>query len=66
MPSITTYHPYAQSPSALTEYLKHKLRLQRAKRLSRSHPTQVEQSVPLKHNMLGLGMKPPGKMYFFL
>ena len=42
MPSFTTYHPYAQSPSALTEYLKHKLRLQHAKRLSCSHPAQLE------------------------
>ena len=31
MPSNTTYHPYCHSPSALTEYLKQKLRHQRAK-----------------------------------
>ena len=47
---ITTYHPYCRSPSALTESLKQKLRHQRAKRLGRSHPTQVEQYVPLKRN----------------
>ena len=44
------YHPYCQSPSALTEYLKQKLHHQRAKRLSCSLPTQVEQDVPLKRN----------------
>ena len=49
-PSFTTYHPYAQSPSALTEYLKHKLCLQCTKRLSRSHPAQVKQNIPLEHN----------------
>ena len=37
MPSNTLYHPYQHSPSALTEYLKGKLRKQRAKQLSRSH-----------------------------
>ena len=46
------YHPYSHSPSALTKYLKQKLCLQRAKRLSHSHPTQVEQDVPLEHNRL--------------
>ena len=51
-PSSITYHPYAQNPSALTEYLKQKLRQQQAKRLSHSHPTQVEQSVPLECNIL--------------
>ena len=45
------YHPYAQSPSALTEYLEGKLRLQHPKRLSRSHSTQVELDVPLEHNI---------------
>ena len=54
MPSSTTYHPYTQSLSALTEYLRQKLHLQRAKRLSRNHSAQVEQSVPLKHNS-GIG-----------
>jgi hypothetical protein len=49
---VTTYHPYCHSPSALTEYLKQKLRLQRAKRLGRSLPAQVEQHVPLEHNTL--------------
>ena len=49
-PSSTTYHPYAQSPSALTKYLKQKLRLQCTKCLSCSHSAQVEQSVPLKCN----------------
>ena len=49
---VTTYHPYAQSPSALTEYLKHKLHLQWAKRLGRSLPAQVEQSVQLERNTL--------------
>ena len=46
----TTYHPYCQSPSALTEYLKQKLRHQRAKHLGRSLSAQVEQNVPLKRN----------------
>ena len=46
------YHPYAQSPSALTEYLRQKLRLQCTKHLSRSHPTQVKQSIPLEHNRI--------------
>ena len=45
------YHPYCHSPSALTEYLKQKLCHQPAKHLSRSLPTQVELSVPLKHDM---------------
>ena len=53
---VTTYHPYSHSPSALTEYLKQKLRHQRAQRLGHSLPTQVEQSVPLKHNSTGLWM----------
>ena len=48
---ITTYHPYCHSPSALTEYLKQKLHLQRAKRLGRSLRAQVEQDVPLKRNI---------------
>ena len=48
---ITTYHPYCHSPSALTEYLKHKLHLQRAKRLGRSPSAQVEQNVPLERNI---------------
>ena len=47
---VTTYHPYCHSPSALTEYLKQKLRLQRAKRLGRSPAAQVEQSVQLERN----------------
>ena len=45
------YHPYTHEPSALTEYLKQKLHLQRAKHLSRSHLAQVKQSVPLKRNI---------------
>ena len=53
-PSSITYHPYTHSPSALTEYLRWKLRQQWAKRLSCSHSTQVEQDVPIKHNTLGL------------
>ena len=44
------YHPYYHNPSALTEYLKQKLWLQRAKRLGRSLPAQVEQSVQLERN----------------
>ena len=48
---ITTYHPYCHSLSALTEYLKQKLRLQWAKRLGRSLPAQVEQSVQLERNI---------------
>ena len=51
MPSNTMYHPYYHSPSALTEYLKHKLRSQQAKHLSRSLPVQVKQNVPLKRNI---------------
>ena len=47
---VTTYHPYSHSPSALTEYLKHKLRSQRAKRLGRSLPAQVEPNVQLERN----------------
>ena len=48
---VTTYHPYCHSPGALTEYLKQKLRSQRAKRLGRSLPAQVEPSVQLERNM---------------
>ena len=48
---VTTYHPYCHSPSALTEYLKQKLRVQRAKRLGRSHSAQVKQDVPLERNI---------------
>ena len=47
---VTTYHPYCHSPSALTEYLKQKLRHQRAKRLGRSPIAQVEQNIPLERN----------------
>ena len=47
---VTTYHPYCQSPSALTEYLKQKLHHQRAKHLGHSPSTQVEQNVPLECN----------------
>ena len=45
------YHPYCHSPSALTEYLKQKLRVQRAKRLGRSPSAQVKPNVQLEHNM---------------
>ena len=48
---VTTYHPYCHSPSALTKYLKQKLRHQRAKHLGRSLSAQVEQNVPLKRNI---------------
>ena len=48
---VITYHPYCQSPSALTEYLKQKLHLQRAKRLGHSLSAQVEQNVPLERNI---------------
>ena len=48
---VTTYHPYSHSPSALTEYLKQKLRHQRAKRLGCSPTAQVEQNVPLERNI---------------
>ena len=48
---VTTYHPYCQSPSALTEYLKQRLRHQRAKHLGRSPSTQVEQHVPLERSI---------------
>ena len=47
---VTTYHPYCHSPSALTEYLKHKLHAQRAKRLGRSLPAQVEPNVQPERN----------------
>ena len=45
------YHPYCHGPSALTEYLKQKLHLQRAKRLGHSLPAQVEPSVQLECNI---------------
>ena len=48
---VTTYHPYCHSPSALTEYLKQRLRLQRAKHLGHSLSAQVEQNVPLERNI---------------
>ena len=48
---VTTYHPYCHSPSALTEYLKQKLRAQCAKHLGHSLPAQVKQSVPLECNI---------------
>ena len=48
---VTTYHPYCHSPSTLTEYLKQKLRHQRAKRLGRSLSAQVEPNVPLERNI---------------
>ena len=47
---VTTYHPYCHSPSALTEYLKQRLRSQRAKRLSRSLPAQVEPNIQPERN----------------
>ena len=47
---ITTYHPYTHEPSALTKYLKQKLRAQHAKWLSHSHLAQVKPSVPLERN----------------
>ena len=46
----TLYHPYYPEPSALTEYLKQKLRKQWAKHLSRSHPAQVKQNIQPEHN----------------
>ena len=48
---VTMYHPYCHNPSALTEYLKQKLRRQRAKCLGRSLPAQVEQNIPLERNI---------------
>ena len=48
---ITTYHPYCHSPSALTEYLKQKLRIQRAKHLGCSPSAQAKQNVPLECNI---------------
>ena len=54
-PSNTTYHPYCQSPGALTEYLKQKLRHQWAKCLGHSPSTQVKQNVPLKRNIAWRG-----------
>ena len=47
----TLYHPYAHKPSALTEYLKHKLQVQHAKCQSCNHPAHVEWNVPLEHNI---------------
>ena len=49
-PSNTTYHPYTHSPSALTEYLRHKLHSQRAKHLSCSLTVQAKQNIPLECN----------------
>ena len=48
---VTTYHPYCQSPSALTEYLKQKLRHQQAKHLGHSPSAQAKQNVPLERNI---------------
>ena len=48
---VTTYHPYCHSPSALTEYLKQRLHLQRAKRLGCSLPAQVELNVQPERNI---------------
>ena len=48
---VTTYHPYCHSPSALTEYLKHRLRAQRAKRLGRSLPARVEPNIQPERNI---------------
>ena len=48
---VTMYHLYCHSLGALTEYLKQKLCFQRAKRLGRSLPAQVEPSVQLEHNI---------------
>ena len=48
---VTTYHPYCHSPSALTEYLKQKLRLQRAKRLGCSLLAPVKQNIQLECNI---------------
>ena len=48
---VTTYHLYCHSPSALTKYLKQKLRHQRAKHLGCSPSAQVEQNVPLGCNI---------------
>ena len=45
------YHPYCQSLSALTEYLKQKLCSQRAKRLGCSLHTQVELDIQLERNI---------------
>ena len=45
------YHPYSHSLSALTEYLKQKLRSQCAKCLSHSLPAQVKQDIPLERNI---------------
>ena len=47
------YHPYCHSPNTLTKYLKQKLRAQRAKRLGRSLPAQVEPNVQLERNTVG-------------
>ena len=55
---VTTYHLYSHSPSALTEYLKQKLRYQRAKRLGRSLSAQVKQSVQLERNSWKLSAGP--------
>ena len=58
----TLYHPYTTNPSALTEYLKRKLQVQRAKRRSRSHPAQVEPNVPLERNTIGENPWPPAEI----
>ena len=46
--------PYCHSPSALTEYLKQKLRLQRAKHLGRSLSAQVEPNVQPECNTIAI------------
>ena len=51
----TLYHPYANEPSALTEYLKRKLQVQCAKRRSHSHPAHIEQNIPLERNIVWTG-----------
>ena len=56
---VTTYHLYCHSPSALTEYLKQKLRHQRAKHLGRSPLAQVEQNIPLKRSIVAPGLAQP-------
>ena len=63
---VTTYHPYCHNLSALTEYLKQKLRHQRAKRLGRSPSAQVKQNVPLKRNKLSNDTEWSGSEFWVL
>ena len=63
---VIMYHPYYHSPNALTEYLKQKLRHQRAKRLGRSLSAQVKQNIPLECNNLVVAVPGVCRIRFLL